>query len=125
MSNIPKRFPAQMMDRTIDPGAILGNPMIQLELEFPKQLDAERLSKALDLTIDAEPILGFRWVAKWLRPYWERVEERTRDTLLLTSKKIEYEKFMTRPMDPSTGPQIEGCLWRASDKDRLLLSFHT
>lgn len=121
MNNIPKRLPAKMMDRAIDTGAILGNPMIQLELEFPKQLDAERLSKALDLTIDAEPILGFRWVAKWLRPYWERVEERRRDILLLTSEKTEYEKFMTRSMDLSTGPQIEGCLWRSSDKERLLL----
>jgi len=95
--------------------------MIQLELDYPKHLDAERLCAALHLTLDAEPILGCRWVAKLRRPYWQRIEERGSDTFLLTSDKAEYEKFRNRSIDATTGPQIEGCLWRCSDKDRLLL----
>jgi NRPS condensation-like uncharacterized protein len=121
MNNIARRLPAQLLDRAIDCCSIWANEMIQLELDYPRHLDAERLREAFHLTLDAEPILCCRWVPQLRRPYWERIEKRSRDTFLLTSDKIEYEKFLNRSIDPTTGPQIEVCLWRCSDRDRLLL----
>ncbi|GEM_PF-2850634 len=58
MNEIPKRLPAQIFDRfvsLVDREA--GEYMIQLEMEFAERPDAERLARAVELTLDAEPVL--------------------------------------------------------------------
>jgi NRPS condensation-like uncharacterized protein len=121
MNSIPRRFPSRTVDRGVSLLGYAGDMMIQLELEFAEQLDAERLARAFDLTLDAEPVLGCRFVDHWRRPYWERLNERERETFLLTEEQGEYEAFKTSSLDAYAGPQIKACVWRSSNRDRLLL----
>ncbi len=38
------------------------------------RIDEDRLARAVRLTLDAEPILGCRFVERWFRPYWQRLD---------------------------------------------------
>ena len=121
MQDIPKNFRAQFTDRFINFVRSTGEMMIQMELEFDSRLDFDRLIKALDLTLDAEPILGCRLVKRWWRPHWERLDEGNREVLALAKDAREYEAFKHAPIDPYIGPQIKACLLRTPDRDRLLI----
>jgi len=122
-ADIPPRVRSTFEDRFLSYLGCICDPMIQLELEFANQLDADRLSRAFDLVLDAEPVLGCRFAHKCRRPYWERLgkDERERIDLLLTEDGGVYEAFKKRSIDTHTGPQVEGCLWRSSAGDRLLV----
>ncbi len=123
MKAIPKRFPSVAVDRLIN---VLGDwveLMIQMEIGFDRshELDADRLARAVELALDAEPILGCRFVPHPGRPYWERTEPDERRVFSLVKTEDEYEAFKTSSLDARTGPQIRVCLWRSSGGDRLLL----
>jgi len=121
MTEIPKHFPSQNTDRYINYLRGVGEMMIQMEMEFEHHLDTSRLEKALDLALDAEPVLGCRFVPRWWRPHWERLDREDREVLTIAGDGGEYKKFKTAPIDPCVGPQIKACLWRAIDRDCLLI----
>jgi len=98
-----------------------GDMMIQLEMEFAQQLDTERLAKAVNLALDAEPVLGCRFVLRWWRPYWERLDDSEREAFLLARDGGEYEAFKASSIDVYSGPQVKACLWHSPAGDRLLL----
>jgi len=97
-----------------------GDNTIRLELEFVQQLDDERLAKTIDLALDAEPVLGCRYVTQLTKAYWERVERNPMRLLQVTADEREYEAFKTDPINAYLGPQINACLWHAPDGDHLL-----
>ena len=121
MQNIPNRFRAQYTDRFMNSVRGTGEVMIQMELVFKSRLDVDRLTKAFDLTLDAEPILGCRFVKRWWRPYWERIDTNNRSVLAFTDDADIYERFKNSPVDPCIGPQIKACLLRTPDMDHLLM----
>jgi NRPS condensation-like uncharacterized protein len=121
MADMPRRFPATLLDCFTDFPSPLLNEMIQLEMEFAGGIDAGRLAKAVDLTFDAEPILGSRFVDSCRRPYFERLDRDKRSAFLLASQESEYETFKSSPIDHRNGPQIRVCLWPSLDGDRLLI----
>ena len=121
MQEIPRYFRAQFTDRFINFVRGTGEMMIQMELEFNSRLDIDRLSKALDLTLDAEPVLGCRFVKRWWRPYWERLDAGNRNVLTIAEDARAYERFKGAPIDPYIGPQIKACLLRRTDRDHLLI----
>jgi len=121
MEDIPKRIPTTTTDRVMGFLDCVIDLMIQLELEFTETLDVGRLSKAIDFTLDAEPVLGCRLVSKWRRPYWERLDKDVRDAFFFTEDRAEYEAFKNASIDTYQGPQIKACLYRSSIEDRLLL----
>lgn len=121
MNNIPNRFPARLIDRYCDFFTPICEMMIQLEMEFDRGLDAERLAKAVDLALDAEPILGCRFVDSSYKPYFERLEPSNRIAFSLARSEGEYQSFKSSPMDYRKGPQANVCLWQSPGGDRLLL----
>lgn len=121
MNSMPDRFPARLMDRYSDQQTLLSEMMIQLEMEFNKDLDAERLAKAVDLSLDAEPVLGCRFVDNSYWPFFERLDVNERPAFSVTNSQNEYETFKSTSIDHKTGPQIRVCLWHSPDGDRLLL----
>ena len=121
MTDIPKRFPSQNTDRYINYLRGVGEMMIQMEMEFDHHLDTDRLEKALDLTLDAEPILGCRFIQRWWRPYWERLDKQNRGVLTIAENISEYEKFKGASIDPYIGPQLKACLLRTTGRDCLLI----
>jgi len=121
MQEIPKHFRAQYTDRFVNSVRDLGEMMMHMELEFNHHLDIDRLSKALDLILDTEPVLGCRLVKRWWRPYWERLDAGSRDVLTIAEDARAYERFKGAPIDPYIGPQIKACLLRTPDRDHLLI----
>jgi NRPS condensation-like uncharacterized protein len=121
MQHIPKRYRAQFTDRFINYVRETGEMMIQMELVFDSHLDVDRLKKALDLTLDAEPVLGCRFVKNWWRPRWERLDTGGREVLTLADSVRPYEEFMHAPINIYTGPQVKACLLRDTKGDRLLI----
>jgi NRPS condensation-like uncharacterized protein len=120
-NNIPRRFPARLMDCYTDHQTQVSEMMIQLEMEFDKELDAKRLAKAVDLTLDAEPVLGCRFVDNSYKPFFERLDVNKRSAFFPANSQSEYEAFKHSSIDHRTGPQLNVCLWHSSNGDRLLL----
>ncbi len=121
MKEIPSRIQTQLLDRISTFGDDSDYLAVQLELVFSKQLDVDRLSRALDLSIEVEPVLGCRFVAHWRRPYWEMVDSTEREIFIFTEAESEYMLFKISPFNTCDGPQLKACLWRSSNGDRLLL----
>jgi NRPS condensation-like uncharacterized protein len=91
---------------------------IRLVLEFDGTLDHPRMSRALRLLMDAEPILGCRFVPRLFRACW-----RTREDLdslepctLATAGEVtrELKAFMAQSIDPHHDPLIQIRIFRAS-----------
>jgi NRPS condensation-like uncharacterized protein len=121
MEDIPHRFPARLIDCFVDFLSPFEDVMIQLEMEFAGHLDPGRLAKAVDLTLDAEPVLGCRFVDSARKPCFERLDPDKRSAFFLASKEGEYETFKSSSIDHKDGSQIRVCLWQSPDGDRLLL----
>lgn len=121
MDEAPKHFRSETTDRFINFVRENGEMMIQMELEFAHRLDDDRLSKALELTLDAEPIVGCRFVPRWWRPHWERLSNEDRRVLTIARSAEEYDAFRNASIDACTGPQLKAMLLHESGHDRLLL----
>ena len=109
------------MDRPMVWFETLGEMMIQLELEFPGPLDADRLAEAAVLTLDGEPVLGCRLLNHWCKPRWQRMEVQKDDLCAVVSSQTGYEAFKHASMDTYVGPQIKICLWNDTNGARLLI----
>lgn len=121
MDKIPKRFRTTLIDRSVSYLSYVSDQMVHMELEFGTRVDIERLTRAINLTLDAEPVLGCRFVEHWRKPYWERVDTSEREVFLWTKKEAEYEAFKSASIDPYGGPQIRACVWSSPRGDRFLL----
>jgi NRPS condensation-like uncharacterized protein len=64
------------------------------------------MTRAVRLSLDAEPVLGCRFVEGRWRPYWERRNDLDRVKLLHLTETADVEevqmRFLTTPMDPCT-----------------------
>ena len=123
MDTIPDRFPAAAIDKIISSGQDIGiaDFMLQMELVFDCALDAERLARALDLMLDAQPVLGCRLVTEKKAVYWERLPTPRHDTFFFTPDQTEFDRFRDFPIDSRQGPQLKACLHRSAAGDRLIL----
>ena len=114
-------LPVDPMDRPMVWMETLGEMMIQLELEFTRQLDSDRLAKAALLTLDSEPVLGCRLVHHWRKPFWQRVPVEKNDLFVLVKSQTEYESFKQATIDTYVGPQMQVCLWNDINGAHLLI----
>lgn len=121
MQKIPNRLPTNSMDRSLATFDHAVATMIQLELEFDGRLDGDRLARAAELTLDAEPVLGCRFVPRWWRPYWQRLPKAERSSFYRLETAAAYEDFRNRVTDEKKGPLLHVGWWPAPDGDRLLL----
>jgi NRPS condensation-like uncharacterized protein len=107
-------------------------PQIHLLMEFDGKLDSDRLKRALNLTLYAEPVLGCRFVPRWINPYWARINgdelgsstffrELTGDELTLQTG---LEGFLVEPVNALRGPQVKVLLLRGESGDRLALKLN-
>jgi NRPS condensation-like uncharacterized protein len=121
MNNIPNRFHARLMDCYADHQAQFNEMMLQMEMEFTGRLDAGRLAKAVDLVLDAEPVLGCRFVDSGKHPFFERLDAGKRSAFIMANGEGEYCTFRLRPIAHKAGPLINVCLWPSPHGDRLML----
>jgi NRPS condensation-like uncharacterized protein len=123
MDTIPGRFPTSAIDKIISSGQDIGiaDFMLQMELIFKHELDIQRLTDALKLMLDAQPILGCRLVTERNKIYWERLNKPWPDIFFFTRDQEVFDTFRDQPLDSRQGPQINACLLRSAEGDRLLL----
>ncbi len=110
-SAIPRTFPTATLDRAVS--AVFcktGDIMIQMEIDFAHRLDPDRLRSAMDLILDAEPILGCRFVYRSQKPFWERLPRDGRDNFQVFSSFADYDRCKRDGIDPARGPALTGGL---------------
>lgn len=113
---IPHRFRTHTTDQGMDILSEFFVPRIQLLMDLEGPLDPDRLLHALRLALDAEPVLGCRFVPRWIWPYWERLDRVDPAHLLKTDQTV--EEFLGADFDEKQHPQVQALL--AKD-NRLVL----
>ncbi|CAK8723481.1 hypothetical protein GMJAKD_12815 [Candidatus Electrothrix aarhusensis] len=77
--------------------------------------------------MDAEPVLGCRFVDKSRQPYWERKKDLDRegrvDIAEVNDAMQAALEYMVKPIDPCDGPQVQARLFRAK-RDTLCLKIN-
>jgi len=123
VKKIPDSLPTVLIDRSILAWQELGLAefMLQMEMEFTSGPDEELLRRALDLLLDAQPVLGCRLVKRPYRPVWLRLSDKERRNIFKTGDEQAYERFKSETIDSKSGPQVKAFLHRGTDRDRLLL----
>ncbi len=116
-----QRIKATVTDRIGFSLRQVSDPVIQMELVFRGDPDEARLARAFDLLLDAEPVLGCRFVVKWGRPYWERLPRETRRCFTLLGGMEDYEAATSASLDARTGPQVRAFLLKEKEGFRLLV----
>jgi NRPS condensation-like uncharacterized protein len=75
------------------------------------RIDEDRMKRAVRLSLDAEPVLGCRFVEGRWRPYWERRNDLDRAKLfhLTETTHVEQEltRFLSTPMNPCADPLVQ------------------
>jgi NRPS condensation-like uncharacterized protein len=100
---IPARFPAVANDRGFS--ALPESMAIHCMLSLSARIDEGRLARAVRLTLDAEPILGCRFVEHWFRPYWQRYD--TLETMAFcevrasSDSQADIRRFLEELPDPT------------------------
>ncbi|MCW5201655.1 MAG: condensation domain-containing protein [Candidatus Electrothrix communis] len=124
-----QEFPSQFSDRHNYACSDIWINEIHLILDFDGKLDQERLRTALRLLLDAEPLLGCRFVKHWLKPSWKRLPEDELDSATLleivdvneSSKHDESDQFFRNVINLTHGPQIKSLLLCSQHNDQLIL----
>ncbi len=121
---IPKRFPVSAADHFMYLTRVVSDLTLRDILQFAGRLNEERLSRAIRLTMDAEPVMGCRFCQRFAGVYWERLPDLDSRVLCPIVEKqdfeAEMENFLNTSLDPTVGPQVEICLFR-SDRDTLAI----
>ena len=125
---IPDSLPSCLLDMMNDINSIAYVPQIHMLLDFDGRIDPERLRRALRLCLDAEPVLGCRWVRRWFRPYWKRLTEEELNNRRILGivydnhpDQLHTEEFCAESMDETNGPQIKALLICGKRRDRLII----
>jgi len=110
-NSIPQRFRVPIQEQIgICALRRLGTGGIQLVLRMSGRVDFDRLSRAVRLTVDAEPILGCRFRLHWFRPTWERRADL--DTIRLcqlvepSNPDEAVNDFLVAAVDPTVDPLV-------------------
>ena len=106
-----QRFRAVLTDQVLFCMGGTQDHQIHCVLSMDGRVDEDRMKRAVRLSLDAEPILGYRFVERRWRPYWERRNDLDRLSLchLIKTADVEQEqmRFLTTPMDPSADPLVQ------------------
>src|SRR5689334_18119186 len=130
VSTIPARIPAPALDQLAFLFSPLSDGQLRCVLRLNGHLDAERLARAFRLSLDAEPVLGCRFVRHRGRCAWERRADldclplcQTVDCAATDALDHELQHFLLAPMDPMAGLVATARLLRA-DSDTLAVKLH-
>ena len=126
---IQNRLRAQHLDRAVVAMSSVFVQQIHLSIQFEERIDADRMARALRLCMDAEPVLGCRYVDRWVCPYWKRLPDEQLDrfsALQVTqgdedANQAELDRFLARLVPYGEQPQLEALLLRYESFDRVII----
>ncbi len=119
-ASIPDRMPARFLDSMNHTMTNVWVAQIHLAMDFDAALDRERLTHALRLLLDAEPVLGCRYIPRWFRPFWSRIPASVLDRHRILFESMDETAFLQEDMGGQDGPQIRAA-FSDSDGERLIL----
>jgi NRPS condensation-like uncharacterized protein len=127
---IPARLPAPALDQLSFLFGPLSDSQVRCVLRLSGRLDAERLRRAFRLSLDAEPVVGCRFIRHRGRFFWERRADLDCLPLCqaiecpdLQTLDRELQRFLVAPIDVAAGPAAAACLLRSND-DTLVVKLH-
>jgi len=99
---MPQRFPTEIRDRLL---AVMGRFEMAVFLELDGPLNVPRLLHAVQLILDAIPLLRCRFVEHWWQPRYEEMPQATADRIVATETAGDpnqrFFDFLAQPMDHS------------------------
>lgn len=100
----------------------MGNFQIQAVMRLDGRLDFSKLSRAVRLSVDAEPVLGCRFV-EGNPPYWKRLDN-IDETMFCSTEETDNEpdaikRFLESPMDMDHDPMVKVKLIRSAQYDTI------
>lgn len=126
--HIPSHFPSVMLDQIV---YCMQNKIADLQvrciISFDGRVEAERMAQAVRLSLDAEPILGCRFVERWWRPYWKRREDlnhlKNFTLVKTTDSASEIIRFLSESINPLETPLVQVQIVR-SETDTLCITMN-
>jgi len=116
-----------MTDRILLAQSRMYEPHIHAVIRFQGRIDPERMARAVRLSLDAEPVLGCRFVVRWWRPHWERREDLDAIEHCRVVEggdaEAELQRFLALPTDPAADPMVLARILRARE-DTLCIKLH-
>jgi NRPS condensation-like uncharacterized protein len=118
-ARLPIRVPSTSIDQIMSMENDTMDGQARILVYFRGHVDEERLARAVRLSIEAEPILGYRFVNDPRRPYWQRVDEKDWVSIFSMTERSpsdpELYEFMVDPVLPERAPQVKVGLFRSED----------
>jgi NRPS condensation-like uncharacterized protein len=100
----------------------MGNFQIQAIMKLDGRIDFDKLSRAVRLSVDAEPVLGCRFI-EHAPPYWKRLEDIDNITFCSIEETNNVEeavhRFLESPLDMDHDPMVKVKLIRSEQYDTL------
>ncbi len=100
----------------------MGNFQIQTILKLDGRIDFDKLSKAVRLSVDAEPVLGCRFI-EHDPPYWKRREDIDKTMFCSMEETDSMEeainRFLESPLDMDRDPMVKVKLIRSEQYDTI------
>ena len=102
----------------------LANFQIQAVIQLDAHLDFSKLSRAVRISIDTQPVLGCRLVENEL-PYWRRLDNIDSTTFCsmeeTENKDVAIQRFLESPLDMDRDPMVKIKLIRSGMTDTLCI----
>ncbi|MZP29568.1 hypothetical protein GTO91_07595 [Heliobacterium undosum] len=123
---VPTRLPANGQDVfNYLAGEYASNHQIHLVITFEAHLDAGILAAAIRHIMDAEPVLGCRFVEHPQAAYWERRQDLDALNLCPVVETVQPEEdlraFIAQATDSRHDLQLQAKIFREQDRDLLCL----
>jgi NRPS condensation-like uncharacterized protein len=100
----------------------MGNFQIQVIMKLDGRIDFDKLSRAVRLSVDAEPVLGCRFV-EHDPPYWKRLEDidKTEFCSMEETTNVEdaVQRFLESRLDMDHDPMVKVKLIRSQEYDTI------
>ncbi|MHA1306295.1 MAG: condensation domain-containing protein [Candidatus Heimdallarchaeota archaeon] len=126
---IPKRFATSANDEL---NYLLRNgtdQQINFVFHLDGQIDINIMKKTVRMILDAEPVLGCRYVKHKNRTYWERREDIDEvdyfEVIKTNNHEKEIKKFVLKDIDPVVDPLLKVRLYRGKEESLVIKSDHS
>lgn len=123
------RYPAEAWDilQHLFRVKTINDHTLHFAAEFSGHLDSDRLSRAVDLSADAFPLIRCGFSETGGRPFWEDKRYTSADMVRLVETehaKDEVLKFLYRESDAVNGPQLRAGIVRGEKNDTLCITIN-
>jgi NRPS condensation-like uncharacterized protein len=124
-ATIPATMPVEFIERMIHVSGEFDvyRPQLGAVISLDGRLDEQRLERVLRLLLDAEPVLGCRFVDDEIPPVWRRIEGldalRLLDVRQSADPVAEAAAFIAERFDQRVDPQVLAMLVRGPSADWL------